>query len=95
MAVQKSLCQDCKYPRAECICTDRCDFCGNKEKQCHCGLDHDPLGNVPATHSDWRREMENERNLLDAWEDKDIQEESLRYAEEFFALQAEVVREED
>lgn len=63
MGTKKLLCPDCKYPKAECICTDKCDFCGYPEKECTCGFDHyerDPLGNVPVTNELYQREVEND-----------------------------------
>ena len=60
MSTPKSRCPDCDELRAECICIDKCGFCGYLEAECRCGHDHDPLGNVPATPTLWKREVENE-----------------------------------
>lgn len=68
MGTQKNLCQDCKNPRADCICEDKCDFCGHKETDCRCGRDHDPYGNKIFDHKEWLRGEENARNMLDAYD---------------------------
>lgn len=57
MASQKA-CEHCHFLKSDCICEGWCDYCTKPENLCSCGTDKDPLGNVPATHALWQREME-------------------------------------
>ena len=58
MSTPKNTCPDCKLTKVECICTDRCDFCGELEDECKCGLDTDPYGHKVYDNKLWHREME-------------------------------------